>query len=191
MQCPGGRQPFDQLTANNAAGHRCDVEPQPLLIDESIGSAELLAVFDENGAAYRARYRHPVGGKQQRDDDLARRGNLRDPAIGACGHHIGKNKVALPAVAKERQEIRNDPVDRLDDPGKVEHRQIGGDLDRRPPVGLLQKIIERLGDQAAGLPDAFDDIDQREKHHEPADLPALVISGGDAGRRWRSFGVSI
>ena len=48
---------------------------------------------------------------------------------------------------------------------------------------FLKEEIQRLRDQPAGLPDAFDDIDQREKHHEPADLPALVIIGGGAGRR--------
>ena len=96
-----------------------------------------MAVLDENGAAYRARYRHPVGGEQQGDNNLARRGDLRDPAIRARPHQIGDNEVGFSAIAEERQEIRDDPVDRLDDPGKVEDRQIGGDLNRGPPVGLL------------------------------------------------------
>src|SRR4029077_2114996 len=52
VQCRGGRQSFDQLTANESAGHCGNVEPQPLLIDEQIGGAELLAILDENGAAY-------------------------------------------------------------------------------------------------------------------------------------------
>src|SRR4029077_13158010 len=60
---------------------------------------------------------------------------------------------------------------------------MGGDLDRRPPIGLLQKIIKRLRDQPAALPDAFDDIDQCKKQHEPADLPALVITTGGRGFR--------
>src|SRR5205823_8464458 len=61
VQRPGRRQPFDQLTADEAAGHRRDIEPQPLLIHEGVAGAEFLSVLDENGAAYRARYRHAVG----------------------------------------------------------------------------------------------------------------------------------
>jgi long-subunit acyl-CoA synthetase (AMP-forming) len=58
-------------------------------------------------------------------------------------------------------------------------------------VGLFEKIIERLGDQPTGLPNAFDDIDQREKHHEPADLAALVMTSGGTGRRDRPLGAFI
>ena len=32
-----------------------------------------------------------------------------------------------------------------------------------PAEGLLQKIVERLGNQPTGLPDAFRDIDDRKK----------------------------
>src|SRR6516225_1889827 len=41
-----------------------------------------------------------------------------------------------------------------------------------PAVGLFQEVIERLGDQPAGLPNPFGDIDNGEKHHESAHLPA-------------------
>jgi hypothetical protein len=40
-----------------------------------------------------------------------------------------------------------------------------GDLDRGPPEGLLQVKVERLSDQAAGLPDPSDHVDQAEEHH--------------------------
>jgi len=91
VQRPVRGQPLDQLTTNKGARHCRDVEPQPLLIDEGIAGAQFLAVLDEDGAADRARYCHAVGGQQQRDDDLARRGDPRDPAIGACGHQVREN----------------------------------------------------------------------------------------------------
>src|SRR5262249_59985347 len=103
---------MNQESDNEGAHHRVNVEPQPLLIDEGIAGAEFLAVFDEYGAAYRARYRHAVSGEQQGEDDFTRRGDLRDPAIGAGGHQVGENEVTFSAIAKDRQTIRNDSINR-------------------------------------------------------------------------------
>ena len=172
-----GRQPLNQLTADKPARQRRDVEPQPLLIDEGVAGAEPLAVFDEDCTAQCARHCHRIGRQQQDEDQLTGRGNLRDPTIRAGRGGVGEYQVGLTAVTEERQEIRNDPVDRLDDPGKVEDRQIGGDLDRGPPESLLQIEVERLGNQAAGLADSFDDIDQAKEQHEPADLPVPSSAG--------------
>ena len=100
---------------------------------------------------------------------------------GSC--RVREHKIGFAAVAEERQEIRDDPVDRLDDPGEVEDRQIGSDLGRGPPETLFQIVVERLGDQAAGLADPFDDVDQTEEQHEPTDLPVLFRPGeGTLGR---------
>ena len=123
-----------------------------------------------------------VSGQQQYKGELARRGDLCHPAIRAGRRCIGENEVSLAAVPEQRQEIRNDPVDGFDDPRKIENRQIGGDLDRGPVVSLLQKMVERLGNQASGLPNTLDDIDEGKEHHEPADLPALFPRRGGAGR---------
>ena len=94
---------------------------------------------------------------------------------GSC--RVREHKIGFAAVAEERQEIRDDPVDRLDDPGEVEDRQIGSDLGRGPPETLFQIVVERLGDQAAGLPDPFDDVDQAKEQREPADLLILFQRG--------------
>src|SRR5208282_5216288 len=151
----------------------CDVEPEPLLIDESVAGAKSLAVLDENGTAQCARDRHCIGGQQQGEDQLAGRSNLGNPEIGKGCRSVGDDEVGLAAVSEKRQEIRNDPVNRLDDPGEVEDRQIRGDLDRGPSEGLLQIVVEWLGNKAASLADPFDDIDQAKEQHEPADLLML------------------
>jgi len=173
---PSGEALYE-LAADERARHRGDVEPQPLLIDEGVAGAEFVTILDENCAADRARDRHSVGAQQQREDDLARRDGLRDPTIRANRCEIGKNQVALTAIAENRQEVRDDAVDRFVNPRQVEHRQIGGDLERGPPVSLLQEKAQRLGDQPAGLPNPFDDIDEAEEQHKPADWAALAEHG--------------
>ena len=52
-------------------------------------------------------------------------------------------------------------------------------------AGITEPVRDKkgLGYETTGLSDTLDDIDEGEKHHEPADLPAPVTPGGVAGRR--------
>ena len=112
-------------------------------------------------------------GDLQRQRKFARRGQLRAPQIRAGGHDVGGNEIGLAAIAEDRHQIRQRAVERLDDPGKIEQREIGGDLQRAEAVHLFQIICQRLSDQPDDLTDAFDDIDESEKQHQPVYRRAL------------------
>ena len=131
------RQMLYKLTADDRGRHRGGVEPQPLLIDEPAALAEPLAILYQNRAAHGAGNRHGVGRELQRPHELARGGQLRTPEIGAGGNDVGGDQVAFPAIAEYRHQIGQHAVDRLDDPGKIEDREIGGDLQGGPAVRLF------------------------------------------------------
>jgi hypothetical protein len=113
---------------------------------------------------------------------LARPGQPGDQKISAGCQRIGCNKVALSTIAEQRQEIGNKAVDRLDDPREIEKGKKGGDLHGRPGVHFFKVIAERLRDDAAGLADALDHVNEAEEQREPLDLVAVSWRGG--GFQW-------
>jgi hypothetical protein len=54
-------------------------------------------------------------------------------------------------------------VDRLYDPGEIEYREKGGDLQRGPAMNFFQIKTQRLSDQSADLTDPFHHVDHREE----------------------------
>ena len=181
LQGRKGRQALDQLAAGKRARHDGDVEPQPLLADERAAEAEALAVLRQQGAAQGACGGHRVRGEDEQQRELAGLAQPGDPGIGADRTDARDDQIALSTIAKQRNEIGDEPEDRLDDPREIEDGEIGGDLDRGP-ADLLQIIIERLEDDAdARLADAFDDIDDGEEQHEPTDVPMFFCRSRERG----------
>ena len=163
----------NQLAAGKRARHDGDVEPQPLLADERAAETEALTVLRQQGAAQGAGRGHRERGEDEQQRELAGLAQPGDPGIGADRTDARDDQIALSTVAKQRNEIGDESEDRLDDPREIEDGEIGGDLDRGP-ADILQVIIERLEDDAdARLADAFDDIDDGEEQHEPADVPMV------------------
>ena len=179
VQCGGRRQMLDQLAAEDGGRHRGNVEPQPLLIDEGAALVQPLAVLDQHGAAQRARYRHRISGDHERDEEVARRGELRHPEESADGGDVDEQQVAFAPIAEQRHEIGDQAVKRLDDPGQVEQRDEAGDLQRRPALRGFEIIVQRLRDQAADLAKTLDDIDQGEEQQQMVEsLPVVRQTRG-------------
>ena len=181
LQGRKGRQTLNQLAAGKRARHDGDVEPQPLLADERAAETEALTVLRQQGAAQGACRGHRERGEDEQQRELAGRAQPGDPAIGADRADTRDDQIALSTVAKQRNEIGDEPEDRLDDPREIEDGEIGGDLDRRP-ADILQVKIERLEDDAdARLADAFDDIDDGEEQHEPTDVAMFFCRSRERG----------
>ena len=166
VQRAGRRQMLNQLAAEDRGRHRGNIEPQPLLIDEGAALVQPLPVLHQHGAAQRARYRHRIRGDRERDEEVARRRELRHPDEADDGGDVDEQQVAFAPIAEQRHEIGNQSVNRLDDPGQIEQRDEAGDLQRRPALRRFEVIIQRLRDQAADLAEALDDIDQGEEQQQ-------------------------
>ena len=186
MQRRYRREPLHEFAPHDRGDHRGGVEPEPLLIDEPSALAQPLPILDQHGAADRARYRHAIGRELQRPHQLVGRGKLRGPDEAASRGDIGRQQIRLPAVAEDRHEIGKGAVERLNDPGKVENGEIGGDLQRRPTMHFFQIKTKRLGEEANDLAGAFHDIDEGEKQHQAA-YQRLVPRWSVGLRRWKFF----
>src|ERR1700751_3090761 len=158
-----------ELAADDGRDHRGDVEPKPLLVDKSPALFESLAVLHQYGAAQRRRDRHRVSGQHQRQGKIAWRIELGDPEIADGRRDISDDQIAFAPIAEQRQKIGYESVDGFNDPGQIEQRDKGGDLERVPAVDLLEIVIERLRDQSDDLTQALDDIDQSKKPQEALD----------------------
>ena len=167
------RQPLNQLTADERTRHDGDVEPQPLLADEGAAQAIALAVLGKQRAAQGACRGHRERGEDEQQGELAGLAQPGDPGVGADRADAREDQIALATVTEQRNEIGDQPEDRLDDPREIEDGEVGGDLNGSP-ADILQVKIERLEDDAdARLADPFDDIDDGEEQHQPADVPVL------------------
>ena len=176
------RQMLGELAARNRGDHRGQAEPQPLLVHEPAALAEPLSILYQHSAANRARYRHGVGRQLQRPYQLARRGKPGDPEKTGDRADIGRQQVTFAAIAKQREEVGERAVNRLDDPGKIENGEICRDLQRRPAMHFFQKIAERLCDEPADLTHTFNDIDQREKYQQPVGQNPVARRSVGVGR---------
>ena len=176
---------LDQLAAEDRGRHRGNVEPQPLLIDEGAALVQPLPVLHQHGAAQRARYRHRISGDHERDEEVARRRELRHPDEADDGGDVDKQQVAFAPIAEQRHEIGNQAVKRLDDPGQIEQRDEAGDLHRRPALRCFEIIVQRLRDQAADLAKTLDDIDQGEEQQQMVD--GVPVARHARGRRRRGL----
>ena len=118
--------------------------------------------------------------------DVSSSANTIGPGVVTCvtqanaddRRQVRQQQVAAPPIAEQRQEIRDQAVERLDHPRHVQHRQRCGDLQRGPAVLRLEETGQRLPDDAdLGLADALDGIDDGEEQHQLAD----AVGVGGAG----------
>src|ERR1700728_390322 len=170
VQRGGGLEPLHQLAADNRGGQGSNVVPEPLLIDESPAFAHPLAIFDQDRAAQRARYRHRIGGEHQGKGDISRRKKLSYPRISGDRRYVREDQIAFASIAEQRDEVRNHAVERLYEPRQVENGEKGGDLDGRPVVHFLQIIGQRLRDQSDDLTKSLDDINETKEQKQLRDI---------------------
>src|ERR1700689_4462250 len=149
-----------QLATEDGREHGREVEPEPLLVDEFAALSKPLTLLNQYRSADGAGDRHRVGGQLQRPYQRTRRFKLSDKDKTHDGGNVGGDQVALSPIAEQRHKVGKRAVDRLYDPGEIENRQVRRNLQRRPALRLFQVITERLGNQAADLTDALDDINK-------------------------------
>ena len=157
--------------AQEAGGNRGRIHGSPLNGLQAAGQAQRLAAFHHQGVHHHVGKRDAHGRDHQQPKqqaDRARLGRNEIQVAQAQGRRRrGQDQVAPPARTGQRQEVRNQPVQRLDRPGQRDQGHERADLGRRlAPV--VQQRTNRLGDQSLRrLADPLDEIDRTEQQAQP------------------------
>src|SRR4029077_6204168 len=137
MQRSRWQKIFDELTTNNSSGHRRNVVPEPLLVDECATFFKALAILHQDRSTQRTGNRHRIGGQHQSKNQPVGHGELAHQQEPAGGGGTRNQKVAFAAVTEEQNEIGDEAVKWLYYPRQIKQGEVGGDLQGCPTLHLF------------------------------------------------------
>jgi hypothetical protein len=153
---------FREVAPQLSYKNRCCIDGTPLHGLKSAGEPERLAALDHErvgedvGEGEAERH----GGEQCSQPPIRMLRHQSQCESAAGGQGRAEHEVARSPPAEQRQEVRDQPVDRLDHPRHASDREERGDLARREPA-----LLERDGDRLTGeVPGSLGEVDHAEEN---------------------------
>ncbi len=174
VQCACGVGTTGNPAAGNGGGNLGGVEPEPLYALELADHVVLLPVFHHHRV-----HNHVGGGRahsseQEGGDDERSITQSGEPEESAGRHGIESQEPGFAPVAEERDEVADQAVERLDQPGNGEHSQVGRGLSLIEVHHFFEVETEGLTDQTACLRQTLGKVNDTEQIDESFDVRAVV-----------------